>query len=579
MIENISNDLITLIAVLLGLCITVVSFFLSKKVGTIIEIMLLLVFSTLIFMVFPIWEAVMLVSYMMVSYGVFGTKIDRENRSKQEELRSKIIQTLFIEMIQTRDYKRIIVDVGLTVFVVSGALSFYIFAPEHFTVLKYFIVVMLIGVLAELIERIGNFYSTRIYWIPEQNRLFIISKFQSREIPINDLKQVQVESSPDLLKLHPLFTFLSANQDYTNSFQTVLKLTFPGENIFITPIEIEKWQGIFNKHITAETEVEIVNVLPFWHPSVWKRLFWKGYYAVALKGISAYTGLLLILIWLQVPTIGMIAFILFWWLLNLYVSDRVLVMATDAAEIMEGKLFDRAQLLFQKAEIPNVKLFVVDSPIHNGLATGMNIGRGTILMTNATLQLSIDAVEAIIAHEAIHIKKRDVLMTQLSRIVFFGVIASLVYLFYDYIVAYADNYFVIFPFFFCLMIAFPIYLSIIAQLAEVRADHLAAELLTGGRQQMKNGLSELGNALDYSLTKAAEYSTVDNENDKKIQTRNLERNSWLFRFIEFQFQEHPPLYWRIHMLTTPLSYRKARRLWFIGRLKESLPDFGKVRTK
>ena len=66
-----------------------------------------------------------------------------------------------------------------------------------------------------------------------------------------------------------------------------------------------------------------------------------------------------------------------------------------------------------------MKLFVVDSPIHNGLATGMNIGRGTVMVTKATLQLSIEAVEAIIAHEAIHIKKRDVLMNQVARLVIY----------------------------------------------------------------------------------------------------------------------------------------------------------------
>ncbi|MGX4668922.1 M56 family metallopeptidase [Cerasibacillus sp. JNUCC 74] len=90
--------------------------------------------------------------------------------------------------------------------------------------------------------------------------------------------------------------------------------------------------------------------------------------------------------------------------------------------------FSRGQVLGRQT-----KLYLIDSPVYNGLATGMNIGKGTIMLTTATAKLSKSAVEAILAHEAIHIKKRDVLINQLARIIITAVIALSVYLFFDQI--------------------------------------------------------------------------------------------------------------------------------------------------
>lgn len=571
------SELQVLLSVIVGLGITLVALLFSKKLGTAVEITLLLAFIAYCFITFSFGEAIMLMSYTFFSYVIFGVKLDREKRAKRIELKEKLEETDSVELIQTRDSKRIIVDFMLTFFVVIGAVLFYLFAPEMYAVLKFLIVLMIIGVLAQVVERMGNFYSSRLYWLPNEERFVILSFLQSREFPIEDLKEINQESAPDLLRLHPLFTILSANQDYTNSFQPVLRLVYPGENVYITPSEVDKWYSIFKAYVAEETENEVLKVLPLWHRKVLKRLLWKGYFAITVKGISAYTGLLFLLIWLEVPPFVIIGFVLFWWVFNLYISDRVLVAAMDAVEITEGEVFERAQTVFRKAGIPNVKLFSIDSPIHNGLATGMNIGRGTVMVTKATLQLSIEAVEAIVAHEAVHIKKRDVLMHQVARLAFIGIVVGAVYLFFDQIAPYADNFWIVFPFFYCLMLGFPMYLSFVAQWAEVRADHLGAGLVVGGRTQMKNGLRELGEALDNNAAKTVEYGTVKEDTSKKVRMRNVERNIWFIRFIEFQLQAHPPLYWRIHMLSSQMSWKGARKKWMVGRLKESLPDLRKVK--
>lgn len=567
-----SNEWLILACVAITLCLTVTSFFLPKKLGTVVEVLALILFTALFFLNFSFWDAMMLASYLAVSYGLFGMKIDRVNREKYLELKGELAGKNKVELVQKRDSKRLLVDILLVFLVIAGALLFYFYAPETYVFMKFLIVVMLIGVGVQMIERIGNYLSTQLYWLPNEEKLVILSAFQSRELPMNDLVKITIESTPDLLKLHPLFTILSSNQDYTNSFQQVMKLSFPGEYIYITPNEVKKWQFVFAVYVEDNDEA-VLTIYPFWHPKVIKRLIWKGYFAVTVKGISAYTGLLFLLIWLDVSPVVMIMSILIWWIFNLYISDRVLIAASDAEEVTEGKVFERAQAIFKKAGIPNVKLYIIDSPVHNGLATGMHIGRGTVMLTKATLQLSMEAMEAIVAHEAIHIKKRDVLISQLARFAMIGLIAGTVYLFYDQILILADHIFIFILVIYCLMFLFPVYLSFVAQWAEVRADHFGATLLKGGRMQMKEGLSELGYALDHAFAKVNEYSTVKEDKAKAVKMRNLERNIWFIRFLEFQLNPHPPLYWRIRMLSHSLSWTGALKKWLGGRVVESMPDF------
>lgn len=400
------------------------------------------------------------------------------------------------------------------------------------------------------------------------------SAFESRDLPLHDLEGVQRESSPDLLKLHPLFTLLSENQDYTMSFHSVLRLSFPGEKIYLTPNDINIWQDLFEKYVN-DIERE-KHVLAIWHPKNLKRLFWKGYFAMSVKGISAYTGLLFILIWLDVPSYIMITFVLIWWLFNLYVSDRVLIAGTDAVELTDGHLFDEAQKLFKQAGISKTRLFLIDSPVHNGLATGMNIGRGTIMLTTATAQLPVEAIQSILAHEIIHIKKRDVLINQMARMLFLAILGLTIYVFFDEIVVLAENLVLFMILFYLLMMLFPIYLSFVAQWTEVRADFLGAKLLEGGTSQMADGLRELGLAQDEARDKTLQYSTTGEKPMKR--TSNVERDNWFFRFIEFQFQAHPPLYFRIKSLTSSLSWRETKKAWVAARIKESFPYWGKEKA-
>lgn len=568
MIPVFPDVLTILLFISFGILITVIGFLFPKRIGVVTEIILAISVLAYLFLVFPFSEAVMLMSFSAMAYGHIGTLLDENKRKKRDELKQKLLVSDYQIIGQKKAYKRILVDVLLTVFVSAGAIIFLFFAPTTYALLKFIISFGLIAILAQMIERAGNFFTTKLYWLPNEEKLIILLTFQSRDFPMDDIKEIKRESAPDLLHIHPLFTFLSSNQDYTSSFQAVLRLSFPGENIYLTPDGITRWENVFRMYITEAEDKQVKKVLPLWHPKILKRLIWKGYFAITVKGVSAYTGLIFILIWLDVPAYVMIGFVLVWWLFNLYVSDRVLIAGTDAVEITDGEIFDRARRIFEKAGIPNTKLYRIDSPIYNGMATGMNIGRGTVMLTKATMELPVSAVEAILAHEAIHIKKRDVLTTQIARMAFFGLIAVGVYLLYDQIVLLTERLFIFIPVFYILMILFPIYLSIIGQWTEVRADHLGARILEGGREQMKNGLREVGNAQDKELHKSVEYSQVKEKKQKD--KPSTERGIWILRLIEFQLLMHPPLYWRITCLSHPFSWQEARKAWMIARMKESL---------
>lgn len=565
-------DLTTiLIAFIAAFFISIMTIKLSKKLGFLVEISLIVAYIAILFISFPFQESIFLFTIAAATYAEFETLFNRSKYEKREQLLERLHESTFVEIEQTKKLSRLVVDLLLTAFVMAGGIIFLLFAPESYALLKFLIILAFIAILVKTIERMSNFLSRSIYWLSDEEKLVILTRFQPREYPLSDLKRLDVESSPDLLRLHPLFTFLSATVDGTSSFQPVLKLSFTGEHLYLTPDDIEKWFYQFQDYTPETMEQQVKEVLPLWHPTVLKRFLWKGYFAIAVKGISAYTGLIFLLIWLDAPAWAIVLFVIVWWLFNLYVSDRVLIAATDAKRVTEGEIYERAQEIFQRANITNAELYMTDSPIYNGFATGMNIGRGTIIVTSATLELPIQAMESILAHEAIHVKKRDILTIQFARIVFFGMLAGSVYLFYDTIVSLADRPFVLITLFYLLFLLFPIYLSFVSQWTEGRADNLAATLLSDGRQQMADGLRELAIQSEKAFEKTREYQSLIDKN--KNRRSELERKNWFFRLIEFQFQAHPPMYWRIYSLETYRSWKEARKYWMRARITESLPDF------
>lgn len=564
-------QLIMVIVILVAILLAFLSYLMPKKLSIPLVVVGAISLTIYIIVRYSFFDALLPISVMLIAYISFSEVFDRDKRIKKEQLKEKVAIANVQVIEQNKEGRRILVDSCLTILISSISILCLLFAPETYILFKYLIGVHLLMMFAPFVNRVADYWFASIYVLPEEEKIVIISLFEPRELPLSDLVEIKKESAPDVLRLHPIFTFLSEHKDYTVAFTTVLRLSFPGEIIYLTPSDPEWWYEQWRKDVNEQKVEKVKQVYPLWHPKTIKRLLWKGYFAITVKGISAYTGLLFILIWLKIPWYGIVLFIFTWWLFNLYIADQLLITASDAIKVTEGELYVIAQEIFSRAGIRKTKLYLIDSPVYNGLATGMNIGKGTIMLTTATAKLSKSAVEAILAHEAIHIKKRDVLINQLARIIITAVIALSVYLFFDQIKLLADHFVLLMIFINIMMIAFIIYLSLIAQWTEIRADYYGAKLLERGSTQMAEGLRELAIVKDESINKALQYSTVNLKDAKE--NSYSERGSWLFRFIEFTFLYHPPLYWRIHTLFENRNWRKTKQAWLVARFKACLPDF------
>lgn len=561
--------LLTIVAI--TIVMNAVSIRLPSKVAAAASMLLAAAALTWVFVRYPLGQAILLAAIGCHAYFALAELLDRDKREMNAALQQKLRQARSVEIVQRQDAKRLAADLALTALAMMGAVLFLGLAPEAYAALKVLVIFMMISVTLQTAERVGDFSAARLYWLPEEERLIVLSRFQPRDFPLCELKEAAVWPSVDLLRLHPLFTLFSSYQDYTRSFGQTLKLSFPGETVYLAPDDAVYWHRLLAAFASHRAGGKENKVLPLWHPAVLKRLFWKGYFAAAVKGVSAYTGLLALLLWLQAPAWMMALLPVLWWLLNMFISDRVLIAAMDAEPLAEGVAAERAQAIFRKAGIPRTRLFSVDSSDYNGFAAGMNIGHGAIILTTATLRLPTPSVEAILAHEAAHIKKRDVLTVQLARFLFIGLLAGAAYLFYDPLKWFATHYkLAMFALIYAVMLIFPMVLSFVAQWTEVRADFTGAAWLPGGQRQMAQGLTDLAEAQDRDLEKSLAHRMADSRAPAS-RASIIERDSWFWRFLEFQFMAHPPLYWRIDSLARERDWPEARKRWLKDRFKESLP--------
>ncbi|WP_449539416.1 M48 family metalloprotease [Ferdinandcohnia sp. Marseille-Q9671] len=540
----------------------------NKKVSTSVEISLVILILGFVIYQHSITEVFIYIAFMASGYLSASTLTS--GKEKRNEINNELMNVVAERIQFHRNWKRLFIDIGLTVLVLLGALAFCIYGPEH-SPLKYFIVFGLVSAVTELTKRIVTFTTVNVYIAKPEKLVYISSHFESRKLPVDDLQGARIESNVDILKLHPLLTLFSPNTDFTTSLQRVLCLSFPGEQIYLTVQEPEKWKLYFEQFSKPDEKIqEMRTVLPLWHIRNIKRLVGKLYFATTVKGVSAYTGLLLLLYYFEVPSWIMVGIIMLYWLFNLYISDQVLKVAMDAKETTNQHLIEVAQRIFEKAGVPNIRLYESESTEYNGLATGMSIGKSMVTLTSATLKLPTEVIEGILAHEAIHVKKRDVLWGQLWRFGYMIVVIGAVLLIQELLPLIEDYKTLIFIIIWSLMMLFPILQSFCSQWMEVRADHLGATLLSKGKEQMAKSLTTLSIAQDEAINKSLDYSTVKERNDKDISS--IERGSVLWRFLEFQFMLHPPMYWRIQTLQQSKEDwgNSIRRRWMIDRFKESV---------
>src|SRR5690625_4944977 len=194
-------DLLTiLLFVVITILLTIISFLLPKGLGNIVEILVSASVLIYLFVAFSFSEAMMLMSFSAATYAAFGMLLNRDKRKARHQLREKLKESDYQMIDQVKDSRRIVVDLLLTIFVSVGAILFLIFAPETYALLKFFTSLALLTILGQTIERLGNFFSTSLYWLPDEERLIILSLFQLRDYPMTDVKDVIRETAPDLLR-------------------------------------------------------------------------------------------------------------------------------------------------------------------------------------------------------------------------------------------------------------------------------------------------------------------------------------------------------------------------------------------
>lgn len=467
-----------------------------------------------------------------------------------------------------RNKTRLLSDITLTAVVFAGAIIFFIYGPDP-SPLKYVIFFGMVSGGGALVKRILNVFSVHVLYSASLEKLHISSLYETRTYPLSDLRDIQLESTADLLKLHPLLTMYSSRLDLTTSFHQVIKLSLPGETLFLTVKEPQKWKAFFRQYTESENnEDTVISVLPFYHRKNVKRLLGKLYFAASVKGVSAYALLVLVLYGLHASPWIMAVAVMLYWILNMYLSDRVLRAAMDTKPCHHPHVQAAADRIFRKAGISHVRIYETESDDYNGMAVGMNVGRSMVILTSATLTLPLRVIEGILAHEAIHIKKRDVLSSQLLRFLYLGAVVGIILLFEQHIVHPEAHKIVLWVFIMAIIILFQLYQSFCSQWMEVRADNLGASLLEGGHKQMAEVLRILAVRQDQNIQKQSAYSSEADEDALQIDSLTRDK-SWLFRFIDFQFAPHPPMYWRVSTLLSNKGHGVLKR-WLRDRLKESI---------
>ncbi|RLE62791.1 MAG: hypothetical protein DRN53_03335 [Thermoprotei archaeon] len=210
-------------------------------------------------------------------------------------------------------------------------------------------------------------------------------------------------------------------------------------------------------------------------------------------------------------------------------------------------IFNIVERVFSKFRLPIPKIIIANMVLPNAAATGaLSRYSGLLITTGLLTQLSEEEIEAVLAHEASHLRNHDT--------VIFYILASIEYLLRIFIFYKLWYIFILFPLleFFYLFLSLTV-LFFLGKFVETRADSEAALRL--------DRAGELANAL------------------RKIGLRKLIRersihgrlNAWL------RWDVHPPLSFRIERLEriakdVHMRTRIMRSLW-LSSIIDCITDF------
>ena len=147
--------------------------------------------------------------------------------------------------------------------------------------------------------------------------------------------------------------------------------------------------------------------------------------------LAALTALFLVVGWLLGGAAGAAVAFVFAIATNAYAywnSDKLALSMHNARPVTDASAPELVRMvrdLARDADLPEPRVYVIDSPQPNAFATGRSPEKGAVAVTTGIMQiLSREELAGVIAHELAHIKNRDTLIMTVAATVA-GAIAML----------------------------------------------------------------------------------------------------------------------------------------------------------
>ncbi|NWG15430.1 MAG: zinc metalloprotease HtpX [Chloroflexi bacterium] len=132
-----------------------------------------------------------------------------------------------------------------------------------------------------------------------------------------------------------------------------------------------------------------------------------GFFLLIGGALGGTSGLVIALVFAVVMNLGM------WWF-----SDSLALRFSGARELRADEapqLHRLVATLAERANIPEPRVYLIESDMPNAFATGRSPQRGAVAVTTGIVELlSADELAGVIAHELAHIKNRDTLVASMA---------------------------------------------------------------------------------------------------------------------------------------------------------------------
>ena len=108
-------------------------------------------------------------------------------------------------------------------------------------------------------------------------------------------------------------------------------------------------------------------------------------------------------------------------LLAYFFSDKLALAASRARPVTEEELpqvYAIVRRLALQKNMPEPRIYVIDSPQPNAFATGRSPKKAAVAVTTGILELlTVDELEGVLAHELAHVSNRDILISSIAAMI------------------------------------------------------------------------------------------------------------------------------------------------------------------